>query len=225
MAEVVKRTYSSQLRAAQARQTRRAIVEAGVQLFTSNGFGRTTVDDIAEAAGVSRKTVFSSAGGKAEILKLAIDWAIVGDDEPVPLADRPIIQQAIEQTDPDVIIGAWASLVCEISQRLASLAWVLVSAAGIDPQAQKLLDLGNEQRLIGARAFVNHLAKQGGLRDGLSIDEAVDIVWVHNDPILYHRLVQQRGWSISRYEAWLNRTMQLQLRYKTSRPRTRPARR
>jgi hypothetical protein len=52
MAEAVRRTYSSRLRAAQARQTRRAIVEAGVQLFTSNGFWRTTVDDIAEAAGL-----------------------------------------------------------------------------------------------------------------------------------------------------------------------------
>ena len=36
---------------------------------------------------MSRKTVFDSVGGKAQLMKLAYDFAIVGDDEPVPLAD------------------------------------------------------------------------------------------------------------------------------------------
>ncbi len=211
MPEPVKRNYSSQLRAAHAQQTRRAIVLAATDLFVRQGFGRTTVDEIAAAAGVSRKTVFASAGGKVDILKLAIDWAIVGDDEPVALAQRPVIQQALEQTDPDVIIAAWASLVCQISKRLAGLAWALVSAAGTDPQAQALLDDWHAQRLAGARSFVNHLAEHGGLRKGLNTNDAVDIAWIHNDPILFHRLVQQRGWSMKRYEAWLRRTMRLQL--------------
>jgi AcrR family transcriptional regulator len=79
----------STLRAAQARATRRAIVDAAARLFTERGFGATTIDAIAEAAGVSRKTVFTSVGGKTEALKLAIDWAIAGDDEPVPILERP----------------------------------------------------------------------------------------------------------------------------------------
>jgi hypothetical protein len=33
--------------------------------------------------------VFNSVGGKVALLKLALDWAIVGDDEPIALADRP----------------------------------------------------------------------------------------------------------------------------------------
>ena len=211
MKEPVKRNYSSRLRTAHAQETRRAIVRAAADLFVKQGFGRTTVDEIAAAAGVSRKTVFASVGGKADILKLAIDWAIVGDDEPVALAQRPVIQQALEQTEPDVIIAAWASLVCQISKRLAGLAWALVSAAGTDPQAQALLDGWHAQRLAGAGSFVNHLAKHGGLRKGLNTNDAIDIAWVHNDPILFYRLVQQRGWSVKRYEAWLHRTMRLQL--------------
>lgn len=211
MAELVKRNYSSRLRAAQARETRRAVVRAGADLFVTRGFGRTTIDDIAAAAGVSRKTVFAAAGAKADILKLAIDWAIVGDDEPVALMQRPVIQESLKETDPDEIIRRWTSLVCQIAKRMGGLAWALVSAAGTDPQARELLDAGHAQRLIGARAFVQHLAKHGGLRRGLSISEAVDIVWVHNDPILFYRLVEQRGWSAKRYEAWLYRTMRLQL--------------
>ncbi len=88
MAEAVKKSYNSPLRVEQARATRRAIVAAAARLFVERGYGPTTVDAIAETAGVSRKTVFTSVGGKAEALKLAIDWAIVGDDEPVSLQQR-----------------------------------------------------------------------------------------------------------------------------------------
>jgi AcrR family transcriptional regulator len=215
MAETVKRHYSSQLRTAHARQTRRAVVRAAAELFATQGFGRTTIEEIAAAAGVSRKTVFASVGGKADILKLAIDWAIVGDDEPVALIRRPVIQEARKQTDPDLIIRTWASVVCQISKRLAGLAWALVSAAGTDPQSQQLLEAWHAQRLTGARSFVRHLTKHGGLRSGLSVSDAVDIVWVHNDPILFYRLVQQRGWSAKRYESWLYRTIRLQLHTET----------
>ena len=85
------RTYSSTLRADQARQTRRRIVDAAAELFAEYGYAGTTIDAVATAAGVSRKTVFDSVGGKAQLMKLAYDFAIVGDDEPVPLADRPEI--------------------------------------------------------------------------------------------------------------------------------------
>src|SRR5688500_16295550 len=69
-----KRPDQSSLREGQARTTRRAIVEAGGALFVERGYAGTTVDAIAERAGVSRKTVFTSVGGKVGLLKLAIDW-------------------------------------------------------------------------------------------------------------------------------------------------------
>jgi hypothetical protein len=45
---------------------------------------------------VSRKTVFTSVGSKAGVLKLAWDWALVGDDEPAPMADRPGVRQMLQ---------------------------------------------------------------------------------------------------------------------------------
>jgi hypothetical protein len=59
------------------------------ELFLTQGYAATTIDAIAAAAHVSRRTVFNAVGGKVVLLKLALEWAIVGDDEPVPLADRP----------------------------------------------------------------------------------------------------------------------------------------
>jgi AcrR family transcriptional regulator len=71
------RSYSSALRADQARQTRRRIVDAAAELFAERDYTGTTIDAIAAAAGVSRKTVFDSVGGKAQLMKLAYDFAIV----------------------------------------------------------------------------------------------------------------------------------------------------
>src|SRR3954464_6783264 len=52
MIESVKRDYRSGLRAAQAADTRRLIVSAAARLFVEDGYGATTIDAIAETAGV-----------------------------------------------------------------------------------------------------------------------------------------------------------------------------
>ena len=83
----VKRSYDSPLRKAQAAATRRAIIDAAATSFIERGYVATSIETIAEAAGVSRATVFTSVGGKKELLKKAYDVALVGDDEPIPPRD------------------------------------------------------------------------------------------------------------------------------------------
>jgi AcrR family transcriptional regulator len=96
-------------------------VSAAARLFVEDGFGTTTIDGIAEAAGVSRKTVFTAVGGKVELLKLAIDWAVAGDDEPVPLAERPEIERLFRERDPAALLRGWVHLQVVIDSRVAGL--------------------------------------------------------------------------------------------------------
>src|SRR4051794_19286285 len=208
----VTREYSSELRAAQARDTRRAIVAAAARLFIEDGYGRTTIDAIAQAAGCSRKTVFASAGGKADLMKLALDWATVGDDDPVPLAERSNVRDIGHLSDPDAIIAGYVSVIVDIDQRVAELSEALVVAAGIDAQARALREQTVAQRLAGARAFVKHLANHGGLAADLDLRAAADIAWVHSDAALYRWLVLERRWSRQRFHTWLQHTLTLQLR-------------
>src|SRR6516225_11762387 len=119
MSQPVKKPYNSALRAAQARATRRTIVDAAARLFIEHGYGATTVDAIALAAGVSRKTVFTSVGGKTEALKLAMDWAIVGDDEPVPMLERPHIKAMQQEPDARQILASYARQIREVGARTA----------------------------------------------------------------------------------------------------------
>lgn len=205
MAEV-RRPYRSTLREEQARATRRAIVEAGAALFVERGFAGTTVDAIAERAGVSRKTVFTSVGGKVAVLKDAFDWALAGDDEPVPLGDRPAVKDFLTETDPATAVEKWARVMTEIAGRLALLHPVLVAAADVDPGAAELNEVSERNRLNGARAFVRRLREIGGLREGVSVKRGTGMAALLMDPLGYRRLVLGDGWSEKEYAAWVART-------------------
>jgi AcrR family transcriptional regulator len=207
MSEPVKRQYASKLRTEQARATRRAIVAAAARLFVDRGYGATTVDAIAEQAGVSRKTVFTSVGGKVEALKLARDWAIVGDDEPIPLLDRAEIRHQRAEPDARKALRAFAAFQRGVASRVAPLMKVAEAAAGTDPALRELVEQASTQRRIGMRALAGELAQRGALPASLTEDEATDVLWLFNDPLTYHRLVLERGWPPERYEAWVADTL------------------
>jgi AcrR family transcriptional regulator len=203
MTAPVKKPYTSTLRAAQARATRRAIVDAAARLFAQRGYGGTTVDAIADAAGVSRKTVFTSVGGKTEALKLAIDWAIAGDDEPVPMLERPHIKAMQHEPDARRILASYARHVRQTAARTAPLHQVVQAAAGLDADIRALAEEGRAQRIRGMRVMAQRLADRGALKPGLTPLEAADILWLLNDPGVYHRLVIEQKWTPDRYQDWL----------------------
>jgi AcrR family transcriptional regulator len=214
------RSYSSTLRADQARRTRRRIVDAAAELFAEHGYAGTTIDAVATAAGVSRKTVFDSVGGKAQLMKLAYDFAIVGDDEPVPLADRPEIRTMLAEPDYGKRLAMYASLVVGIDRRLSSAWRAFEGAATSDPEAAKFYVAMVQQRRQAMREAAQMFADAGALRPDLDVEVAADLMWFYNDPSLYDKLVRQRGWSVDRFQAWLAEALQVQLLGKAPSVRT-----
>src|SRR3954462_2850007 len=138
MTGTVKREYRSDLRAAHAVETRRRIVASAARLFVGHGLGAPPVDAFAEAAGVSRKTVFTAVGSKLDLLTTAMDWAVAGDDEPVPLADRTVMRQLLQQRDPAVLLTGLAGLITAIGIRVGPLYGAVEGAAGMDPAARAI---------------------------------------------------------------------------------------
>jgi AcrR family transcriptional regulator len=63
----------SELRERKKRQTRLAIVEAADRLFATQGYSRTSIDEIAAAADVSRRTFFAYFPSKADLLLVRTD--------------------------------------------------------------------------------------------------------------------------------------------------------
>src|SRR5512139_1844715 len=92
-----KRPYNSARRQAQARETRRQIIEAARLLFSEHGYTGATIEAIAEEAGVAPETIFATFGNKRTILAAVIDVAVGGDAQPVPLLQRPGPQAVLQQ--------------------------------------------------------------------------------------------------------------------------------
>jgi AcrR family transcriptional regulator len=196
--------YASEVRDDQARRTRRAIVTAAHDLFLAQGYAATTIDGIAQAAHVSRRTVFNSVGGKAALLKLALDWAVAGDDEPIAMADRPAVKAIQAEPDPRKALMLWVQTVAGVSARSSPIGEVLIAAADVDPAAAELLAEASRNRLFGATAFIRYLASLDGLAAGMTEQRAADLCWALMDGHLYRLLVIQRGWSAAEFTRWLS---------------------
>lgn len=211
MSTTVKRPYRSTLREANAEATRRAIVQAAARLFVDAGYVATSIESIAEAAGVSRATVFTSVGGKPVLLKRAYDVALVGDDVAVPLAMRE--RWLAIRAEPDVVryLDRYAELVTEINGRLAGIYEAVRGAASADPEVRDVFEKIQAERRIGAAHVIDDVLVKGRLRSGLGREVAADLMWVLNDAGLYHLLVHRRGWKPKRFRAWLSATMRDQL--------------
>lgn len=190
-------------RQARAHRTRAALVQAAAELFVERGYSGTTVVDIAQRAGVARPTVFTAVpGGKPELLKLGRDWALAGDDAPVPIPQRSWFRAAMEQEDPAELLRRQAGNYRLIHERAARLELELAAAARGDSDLAELHEQARMQRRAGAALVVQRLVELGAVsRD--KADEAADTVYAICGPQVYALLVHDRGWSPDRYEVWL----------------------
>ena len=207
----VKRPYDSPLRREQARATRHAIAESAGRLFADKGYVATSIEDIAAAAGVSRATVFNAVGGKAELLKQAYRLAVRGTDEDTPLGSQPRSRRILAEHDPYQLLAEYAVVVVEIGGRFAPLYNAIRAAGHSDPEAHELHELLDEERRTGAGSVITAISKHSRLREGLDSRTATDLLWVLNDPTLFHLLVHRRRWPVRRFQAWLSDAMQTQL--------------
>ncbi len=207
----MKRRYQSPLRRAQAQSTRLTIIEAAARLFIAHGYVGTSMDDIATGAGVGRATVFASLGGKAAILRAAYDIAIVGDDEPIPLPQRPWAIAVRNEPDAKRMIDAYAAMITDVSGRVAPIYEAMHGAAGADLEVRELWDAMRKERRGGAAGFVGFLVARHALRTGIDRKRAGDVVWALIDPSLYHLLVNEMAWTPAQFRTWLAETLGGQL--------------
>lgn len=198
------RPYLSPLRAQQADATRRAVLGAARELFIAQGYGATTLDQIAARAGVSKPTVFSAVGNKQTVLSAVRDVAMAGDDRKLSMVERPLAEQIRQEPDPHRAVQLMANLFTGIGRRYARIDEVLRGAAQSgEPGLRELWQTSEEQRLTGARIWATSLADKGPFRDGVDLDTATDLLWLHMAPDQYHRLVHVRGWPDELFHRWL----------------------
>lgn len=210
-ADVQTRRYRSPRRLEMAALTRRSILAAARELFVEKGYMATTVDQIAERAGVSKPTVFASVGSKRVILREVRNLALAGDDEPVALAQRPWFQEALNEPDPVRLLVLHARNVVGVHRRVAEVNEVLRSSAGADEDLRHLWQTSEGERRATMAHIVDALLTKSTLKAGLDRDSAIDILWALTNPDLFLRFVRARRWTVKHYERWLAQTFIEQL--------------
>src|SRR5215218_9000012 len=184
MADPVKprRSYHSPRRRQQAAATRQGILEAAERLFAARGYPATTMEQVADEAGVALKTVYVAFATKSGLLRALWDLRLKGDQEETGVAER-----------------SWYR---EVMERIAGMLKVLRSAAPVDPDADALWRLIQRDFHDNQRVIVKTLHARGALRPGLGVARATDILWTLNHPDVWLLLVGERGWTPGQWERW-----------------------
>lgn len=198
-----KRPYNSTRRQAQARATRRQIIDAAYRLFTESGYDGATVEAIAARAGVATETVYATFGNKRTILARTIDIAVGGDDQPVDVLQRPDPQLVLQMTDPAQLLRAFATGITDTLERVAPLFAVMRAAAQTEAEIAELLNGLLAERFQNLGFFVKQLAAHSALAAGMDQTAATETVWALTSPELFSLFTVDRGWSKARYADWL----------------------
>jgi AcrR family transcriptional regulator len=196
------------LRAEHAAVTRRRILDAAGGLFREHGYLGTTLAAVAAEAGVSVQTVYNVVGGKAVLLKAVYDVTMAGDDEPVPISQRPFMRAVMEAPSGRECLQRYAGAGRVLGERTLPLVTpLLAQAATGDAELRAFAATIEGERATGTGATARHVAGRFGLRSGLDEASAADVLWALTAPDLADRLVYRRGWGWDRFEQWLGTAM------------------
>ncbi len=201
--EVKGHGYDASLRRERSATRRQQIVDSARELMIERGYRATKVSDIAGRAGVNVDTVYELVGRKPVLLRELIEQAISGVDHAVVAEERGHVVAMRAEPDPVGKLVIYAHAIRETQERLAPLLLALREASSTEPEAEQVWREISDRRAANMRRLVADLRDAGGLRPGLSVDEAADVVWATNSPELFVMLTRERGWSPDRYERWL----------------------
>ena len=209
MSKSVKRPYSSTRRQEQASETRLRILAAAHDLFVAQGYGRTTIAEIASAAGVAVETIYAAFRNKPTLLRHVWFTSFRGDEEDVRFVDRPEIRAVLAEPDLATRFGRHAVVVTAVFRRITPLLAALQGAAASEPAAAAMLAEWDERRLDACATYAEAAAATGQL--AVSEAECREVLAATMDGALWKRLVAESGWSDERFAAWLGRLWTSQL--------------
>lgn len=187
--------YHSPLRARQAAETRRSIIDSAVELFCERGWTATTLPAIAERAGVSVDTIYNTFGTKSALLMAVVDVAIVGDDEETPMAERDDFAAFAAGRRAQRLRTGVRYTMGVYERSVPLLATLREAAASDDAARARLTQYDQDRRDLVAAGMVLILGDEPG-------DGVVDGVWALVSPETYTYLIDGRGWSQTEAEDW-----------------------
>jgi AcrR family transcriptional regulator len=194
-----------------SRQTRQRILQAAYELFVDQGYGATTLQGIAERAGVAVQTIYFAFGNKPSLLKELVDVTIAGDDEPIPTMQRAWFREALAADTAEAHLRAHVRGTCEVLARVAPIMDVLHAAGAQDPSLAGMWQQDTDPRLEVQAAAARSLMAKPDAKADLTVEHAADLLYGLLSPQLYLLFIRDRGWTPDHWEQWVYDTLHAQL--------------
>ena len=160
--------------------------------------------DIAEAAGVAVQTVYFTFHTKSELLSRAYDFAVLGEDEPLPPEKQPWYAKMTAEPDVTKALRHIVEGVGAILTRATPLDTVVRASAGSDPDTARVRAFHERWRAEGYRAMLEILRPKSALRGGITPERATHLLLLYVGMDIYRVLVHDFGWT---HEDWIDWTV------------------
>jgi len=198
------RPYTLRRRAQAAQDTHRRIAEAARHLIENSGYENISLDRIADAAGVSRQTIYVQFGSKLGVLA-----AMVEEIENEGLQE--LLSALHGGTGPVETLHAAIPLDIDFMQKNSKIFRIFRAQGVSDPDFRTVLDERMANRLDSMRRVLEELQREGKLAAGWTVEEATDwlaaITGFHN----YDELVNRRGWTLDQLKRRTLETVDMML--------------
>jgi AcrR family transcriptional regulator len=190
------------LRDTLAATTRTQIVDAATTLFTDLGYVGTSIGAIATRARVAVQTIYNAVGNKAAVLSAVLDAAASGPNAPTPVPEF-MAERTRAAHDVAAVIDVLADWLVEANTRTAAIHLIIRQAAAVDEDVAELERKRSRQRLRNYELAAAAIRERGGLRKGMTNEQAAATIWSLGHPTAYRALVIDGGWTAEAYRAWL----------------------
>jgi AcrR family transcriptional regulator len=185
-------------------------VEAAASLFVEHGYLATTIEHVAEDAGVAVQTVYYVFGTKRNLLAAVLDASVAGDVEPVPVLERDWVEALRAERDATSAVERLVEAMVAIVARTMAI-YEVVRRAAADPDVSALLEEVRSRRRADQRALIEILWRAGHLHPQVDADIAADVLYgLINEEVL-QLFIGDCGWKVDQFRSWATSLMLQQL--------------
>lgn len=193
-------------RAIQADATRADIVSAARELFLARGYVRSSVNAVAEQAGVAVQTIYNSVGNKSALLAAVLDETMAGPGAPRSAGE--FMQERAGASGGGIagLSALLADWIADVNERSTEILTLIQQTAAVYPEVAALERERAERRRAGFVRAASVARTRGGLA-GVSDEQAAAAIWSLGHPLVFRSLVVDGDWSAEAYRQWLAQSL------------------
>jgi AcrR family transcriptional regulator len=191
--------------------TRLRIVKAAYDLFCERGYAGTMLADVAQRSGVAVATVRFVFHTKAELLSRVFDFAVMGDDGPLPPEEQEWYGRMSAEADLLTALRHLVAGVGTINVRATPLNTIVRANAESDPDTARVWAFHERLRADAHREILEILVAKSPLRAGLTPERATHLLLFYLGSDSYRPLVHDAGWTHEEWVDWAVATIALEL--------------